>query len=170
MYFCRVVKSDVLPPVRTLTEAARAGLRNVIVAHLDDKNGRAKHRPGMPQSGYYSDAAESVQSELINDNAAVVSIQKEGLAMHFYGGVIYPKPPHKYLAIPMNPAVWDQMPSEYDPTKETLHVAGGKLRDNETDEIYYQLIRKATIKADPDVLPTDDKMYNAMFAAMEAVL
>ena len=61
MYFCRVVKSDVLPPVRTLTEAARAGLRNVIVAHLDDKNGRAKHRPGMPQSGYYSDAAESAE-------------------------------------------------------------------------------------------------------------
>lgn len=170
MLFCRVINSDLLPSMKTLTEAARAGLRNVIVSHLDKKDARAKHRDGMPRSGYYADAADSVQSELVGDDTAVVSIRKEGIYIHYAGGVILPRPPKKYLAIPVNPAVWDQMPSEYDPNREKLHVAGGKLRDNETDEVFYQLIRKATIKPDPDVLPTDSQMYAAIFAAMEDVL
>ena len=170
MLFARVINSEFLPSTQTLAEAAAAGLRNIVTAHLDGKNDRAKHREGFPRSGYYTEAADSVQAKMLNDHAAVVSIQKEGIFLHYVGGVIYPKPPRKYLAIPVNPAVWDQNPSEYDPSREKLHPVGGKLRDQETDEIYYQLVKSATIKADPDVLPSDAAMYDAMFAAMEGVL
>lgn len=170
MYVFRAVNPDViLPSDKTLAEAAKAGLRNAVVAHLDEKDGRAKHRAGMPRSGYYTDAADSVQSELVGSRGAAVSIQKEGIYIHWAGGVILPKPGKKYLAIPVNPAVWDRDPSEFDPNREKLHPAGGKLKDD-SDEIYYQLIKSAHIKADPDVLPTDDQMCAAMFAAMEAVL
>ena len=46
----------------------------------------------------------------------------------------------------------------------------GVLIDKESGEVVYLLVAKAKIPKDETVLPSDDKMYDAATAAMEAIL
>ena len=170
------IKGEIpLPDTRTLAEAGAAGMMDLIYSHLIRRNTSAKHRAGMPKSDYWADAADSMQVTA-NGNVGVVTIDKEGAALHYYGGIVYPTGGHKALAIPVHPAVWDQRPAEFDPSREKLSLVwpkghnNGTLRDKETDEPYYILVAHATIPADRSVLPDDDALSDAARAAMESIL
>lgn len=174
-YVFQITDCEVLPPHRDLVEAATRGVSNVVIEHLTARNDTAKHREGFPRSNYWSEAADAVTTEM-DGTVGVVSIPKEGVAIHFYGGVIYPGNGKKALAIPVNPAVAGMRAAEYDPNKDKLDFApsqDGKaptLRDPETDAVFYVLLSSTRIKADPTVLPTDDAMFEGASDAMEAVL
>ena len=164
-----------LPDSRTLAEAGARGMMNLIYSHLIRRNSTSRHRAGMPKSDYWADAADSM-TVAADGNVGVVTIDKEGAALHFYGGIIYPTGGKKALAMPVHPAVWDSDPKEFDPSREKLSLVWpkgentGTLRDKETGEPYYLLMAHATIRADRSVLPEEGALQDAALAAMEGVL
>lgn len=164
-----------LPDTRTLAEAGAAGMMDLIYNHLIRRNSTSRHRAGMPKSDYWADAADSMQVN-VEGGKGVVTIDKEGAALHYYGGVVYPTGGRKALAIPVHPAVWDQRPAEFDPSREKLSLVWpkgektGTLREKDTNEPYYILVAHATIPADRSVLPDDNALSDAARAAMESIL
>ena len=164
---------DVLPSEQELAQAAGRGVSNAVKRHLVERDARGRS-DGLPRTGYYGDAASGVTTE-VSGNRAVVTIHKEGVALHYYGGVVYPTDA-KALAIPKSPATAGKRPAEADPdrTKFALVWPKGKttgtLRDKETDEVVYLLVPKATIPEDKTILPTDAELESAGMSAMEAIL
>lgn len=167
------VPADILASDHELAQAAGRGVSNAVKRHLVERDARGRS-DGLPRTGYYGDAASGVTTE-VSGNRAVVTIHKEGVALHYYGGVVYPTDA-KALAIPKSPATAGKRPAEADPdhTKFALVWPKGKttgtLRDKETDEVVYLLVSKAEIKEDKTVLPTDAELESAGMSAMEAIL
>ena len=166
---------DVLPPDEELADMARSGIEELVKNHLLARNDSRPSRGTMPNSSYYAHAAETVSSS-VNGNMAEVTINQRGVALHYYGGIVLPTNGRKALAIPKHPAVHDQKPSEMDPSRQILKLiwpkgkSAGTLRHKDSGEIYYLLVSKAKIPADPSVLPTDSAMYEAATKAMESIL
>ena len=164
---------DVMPSEQELAQAAGRGVSNIVKRQLveRDQSGRSD---GLPRTGYYGDAASGVTTE-VSGSRAVVTIHKEGVALHYYGGVVYPADA-KALAIPKSPATAGKRPAEADPdhTKFALVWPKGEktgtLRDKETNEVVYLLVPKATIPEDKTILPSEDEMVDAGKSAMEAIL
>lgn len=165
---------DVLPSERELAQAAGRGVFNAVKRHLVERDSRGRS-DGLPRTGYYGDAASGVTTE-ISGKTALITIHKEGVALHYYGGVVYPTDGHKALAIPKVAAVAGKRPAEADPDRTKFALVWpkgektGTLRDKETDEVVYLLVSKATIPEDKTILPTEDEMKSAGMAAMEAIL
>ena len=156
---------DVLPSERELAQAAGRGVSNIVKRRLVERDSRGRS-DGLPRTGYYGEAASDMTTELAG-KTAIVTIDKEGVALHYYGGVVYPTDGHKALAIPKSIQGAGKRPAEADPdrTKFALVWPKGKttgtLRDKETDEIVYLLVSKAKIKEDKTVLPTESEMVEA---------
>ena len=165
---------DILPSERELAEAAGRGVSNIVKRHLVDRDLRGRS-DGLPRTGYYGDAAGGVTTE-VTGRIAVVTVHKEGVALHYYGGVVYPTEGHKALAIPKTVEAAGRRPAELDPERQKLTLVwpkgktAGTLRDKETDEVVYLLVPRATIPGDETVLPTEDEMVEAGISAMEAVI
>ena len=168
------VPDDILASDHELAQAAGRGVSNAVKRHLVERDSRGRS-DGLPRTGYYGDAASGVTTE-VSGNRAVVTIHKEGVALHYYGGVVYPTTGHKALAIPKSIQGAGKRPAEADPdhTKFALVWPKGEktgtLRDKETDEVVYLLVSKATIPEDKTILPTESEMESAGTAAMEAIL
>ena len=149
----------------TLAEAAARGISNALKRHFRARNQSSKHREGMPRSNFWAHVADSVQTEP-HGNKALVSIDHEGVALHFEGGRISPKR-GKALTIPLSPAVWDRNPREADPTREKLALvwpkgkSAGILKNKETGDAWYLLVSKADIPSDTSVLPQDATLERA---------
>lgn len=159
----------ILPPEKVLADAASRGMFNLTRDHLRDRNAKtaATH---MPKSGYYADAAESV-TRSADKSVATVTIEKEGIALHYYGGTVLPK--KKALAIPKSPIVAGIWPSELGDKLDLVWPKGeksGTLRDKASGEILYLLVPRVTIKADKSVLPSETAYISAAHEAiMEAI-
>lgn len=159
---------SLIPDAHVAAEAAVRGVEALIIEHLRKKNdGTRPNRWGMPKTNYYADAAKNVEASV--DGATIrVEIDHPGLAMHYEGGTVYPK--KKALALPIDPAVAGIWPSEYSRDHQLFKTPGGALGDADTGKILYILLPKATIPADPSVLPTDTEIFGAVEEAlMEAV-
>ena len=157
-----------IPDAHTAAEAAVHGVEALIIEHLRKKNdGTKPNRWGMPKTKYYADAAKNVEASV--DGATIrVEIDHPGLAMHYEGGIVYPK--KKALALPIDPAVAGIWPSEYSRDHKLFKTPGGALGDADTGKILYILLPKATIPSDQSVLPTDAEIFGAVGEAlMEAV-
>lgn len=155
---------------KTLAEAAARGLEVCVKKHLIQKDATAKRRPGFPRSGYYADASRFVAAT-VQGLKAVVEASKEGLALHYEGGTVYPK--KKALAIPMDPAVADVWPSEAAGLGDGGYALvwpkgsnAGFIKDAESGDLLWLLVPHATIPADPSVFPTDDDLLDAAEAAI----
>ena len=95
-------------------------VRDCIRLHLIDKGlHTAPNRNGLPPSGYWRKAANTVKVEVQQGLHAVVAAGAEsndpkapgqGIALHYEGGTVYPK--KKALAIPISPIVAGIWPSE----------------------------------------------------------
>lgn len=159
---------SLIPDAHVAAEAAVRGVEALIIEHLRKKNdGTKPNRYGLPKTNYYADAAKNVEASV--DGATIrVEIDHPGLAMHYEGGTVYPK--KKALALPIDPAVAGIWPSEYSRDHQLFKTPGGALGDADTGKILYILLPKATIPADPSVLPTDTEIFGAVEEAlMEAV-
>lgn len=160
---------------RTLAEAAARGLEVCVRRHLRAKDLTASHRPGFPRSGYYADAARDVEAS-VEGTLAAVEASKEGLALHYEGGTVYPR--KKALAIPVDPSVADVWPSEANALATGDGYAlvwprgsdHGFIKDAETNDLLWLLVPKATIKADPTVFPTDAELLDAAETAIWSAL
>ncbi len=154
---------------RQTSERAALRVTDLVIKHLRKKNFATKPNPfGMPKSNYYADAADTAKYE-VRTKSFVVSVGTDsternapgrGLALHYEGGTIYPR--KKSLAMPIDPIVAGIWPSEYTQAGHKLFkTPGGALGDSETGKILYILLPRATIPADPSVLPTDEEIANA---------
>lgn len=167
-----VPTTDLIPSRRELAEAAGRGVSNAVKLHLVERDARGTGAREM-RTGYYGQAANAVRTEMTGDDA-IVTINKEGIALHYYGGVVYPVDA-RALAIPKRPDVAGKRPKEADPMREKFALVWpkgkkvGSLRDKENDQLVYLLVPKAKIEADPTVLPSDDALLDAGQAAMEAI-
>lgn len=159
---------SLIPDAHVAAEAAVRGVEALIIEHLRKKNdGTKPNRWGMPKTNYYAEASNSVAAG-VTGNKVNVEIDHPGLAMHYEGGTVYPK--KKALAVPVDPAVAGIWPSEYSRDHQLFKTPGGALGDADTGKILYILLPKATIPADPSVLPTDTEIFGAVEEAlMEAV-
>ncbi len=166
---------DALPADEELADMARSGIEELFKNHLLARNDSRPSRGTMPKSSFYAHAAESVTSS-IDGNVAEITIGQKGVALHYYGGVILPTNGRKALAIPKHPAVHDEKPSTFDPSRQILALvwqkgkSAGVLKHKETNEVYFLLIPRATIPADETVLPTESATYEAAAKAMESIL
>ena len=173
---------DAMPPERTLLDAAARAMVNCVKRHLREKNERTPPRDGFPKSNYYAEAADTARGSA-SGNVAQVEVGPDdpngpgaGIALHYYGGTVYPK--KKALAIPISPAVAGIWPSEASGVGADLAMiwpknsSHGFLKDTETNELLWLLVPKATIPADPDVLPADAEILtaaeNAVLPLLEA--
>lgn len=149
---------SLIPDAHTAAEAAVRSVEVLITDHLSKKNDSTQPNIyGLPKSNYYAEAAKNVEASV--DGATVrVEVDYPGLAMHYEGGTIRPK--KKALAIPIDPAVAGIWPSEYERDHELFKSPAGALGDADTGQILWVLLPKATIKADPTVLPTDEKILS----------
>ena len=167
------VPADILASDHELAQAAGRGVSNAVKGHLVERDSRGRS-DGLPRTGYYGDAASGVTTE-VSGSRAVVTIHKEGVALHYYGGVVYPVDA-KALAIPKSIKGAGKRPAEADSDRTKFALVwpkgktAGTLRDKETDEVVYLLVSKAKIKEDKTVLPTDAELESAGMSAMEAIL
>ena len=160
-----------LPDERVAGEAAARGLEVLVRRHLRRKNSSAQPRAGFPKTDYYADAAETVTGTF-SGKTACVEVDKEGIALHYEGGTVYPK--KKALAIPIDPSVAGIWPSEYggystggdydDGATSVFWPKGsshGFIKENETGELLWLLVPHAKIPADKTVLPEDGDLLGA---------
>ncbi len=168
----------ILPPEKDLADAAAYGMEVAIIRHLNDKDtSTAPNRHGLPKSHYYSEVAKTVRGTSAANRATVEigpdneNVPGNGIALHFYGGTVYPK--KKALAIPINPVVAGMWPAEANDLTDSIVMfwpkgsSHGFLKDKTTGDLLWMLVPKATIPADPTVLPSDDAL---VAAAERAVL
>ena len=171
------VPDDILASDHELAQAAGEGVRDCIRQHLTDRSLHTEpNRHGLPHSGYWHKAANTVKIDAVSGSVATISIGAEddnpkspgqGVALHYYGGVVYPTGGRKALAIPISTEVAGMNPREVNKLTGGIALVWPKnsghgfLKDENTNELLWLLIPKATIKADPTVLPTDDKMRDA---------
>lgn len=161
-----IVPRDLIPADRLCAEKAALRVTDLIIRHLRKKNESTAPNPfGLPKSNYYAKAADTAQYE-VSGKRFVVSVGSDsmakdapgrGLALHYEGGTVYPKR-GKRLAVPVNPAVAGIWPSEY---RREIFFTKSAIGDKESGNILWLLIPKATIPADPSVLPTDEEIANA---------
>ena len=168
----RIALNDLLPPAGALAEAGARGISQLIVRHLRRK---PANRRGFPSRGYWAAAADSVSVLPSSGGTAAVEIAKEGVALHYYGGTVLPKDGGKALAIPLAAQVYGKKPSEWSGFRrgdeagddDVLQLfwpknsAHGFLKHRDSGDLLYLLVPKATIKADPDVLPSEADMQDA---------
>lgn len=168
----KITLADLLPPDAVLAQAGARGVSNLIVRHL---RARPANRRGFPSSGYWADAADSVSVLPSSGGVAAVEIAKEGVALHYEGGTVLPKDGGKALAIPLAAEVYGKNPRKWSGFRRGDEADGddilqlfwpknsahGFLKHRDTGELYYLLVPKATIKADPGVLPSDGELEAA---------
>lgn len=162
------VPDDLVISAKDAADAAAFGVTELITQHLRDRNASSTHPAGFPKSDYWADAADSVQTT-VSGSKATVTIEKEGVALHFEGGTVYPK--KKALAIPLDPVVGDVWPSEVPGELDVFwpkNSSHGFLKDPETSDLLYLLVPKATIPADKSVLPSDEQILQAALDAIWA--
>ena len=164
----RAQLGDLIPSSQTVAEAAGRAIFNLIKGHLAERDKRPAAKSGWPKSHYWADAAKSVREPTISGSTATIEIDKEGVALHYYGGTVKPK--KKALAIPISPLVADIWPSEKSELDLIKTKKNAFLADPTTKEFLYLLVPQVTIPADPTVLPEEGKIAGAALDAAESLL
>lgn len=162
------VPKDLVISDKEAAEAAALGVSELVVQHLRDKNAATTRPDGFPKTDYYADAADSVTTQ-VSGGKAIVTIEKEGVALHYWGGTVHPK--KKALAIPIDPSVAGIWPSEHGGELAVVWKKGersGLLMED--DKALYRLVHSATVPADKSVLPTDDDIERAATDAIEGAV
>ena len=155
---------------RKLSLAAAEGVQVSVVRHLRRRNSSASRRSGFTQSGYWLDAAASTTTAPAGDSAEVI-IEKEGIALHYYGGTVHPVK-GKALAIPIDPSVAGKNPRELNGLADSLALiwpknsSHGFLKGKDTSNLLYLLVDSTRHKADRSVLPEDGEMAAEAESAM----
>ena len=154
-------------------EAAARGISKAVIRRLRERNRHtAANRNGLPKSNYYAQASDSLTT-VVSGTEAEVQIRQPGIALHWKGGTVRPKPGKKALAIPVDPSVAMIWPSEAggiatggsdDEPYKLIWPKGsdhGWIKDTETNDLLWLLVPKVTIPANPETLPTVAEMGEA---------
>lgn len=116
---------------------------------------------GGPSTGFWKKAADSIEGTS-NGNEATVRITARGVALQYYGGRVFPSGrisdvtgrPITRLAIPISASAHGKRPGDF--PKGELVLKGNVLTLGGT--ALFALVRSATIKPHPEVLPTESEI------------
>jgi len=163
---------------------------NVYRAHLFGVNESRPNKLGGTRTNYYATAARSTHFTILDDDTVLISMSQVGLALRFYGGTVKPKTA-KFLTIPVNAKAHGHRAREFDleivfgeggrpialATKSTraTQVKQNSRGKNVTrqigrhGEIMFLLVKSATMKPDPTILPYERTVLNAVAADVKEV-
>lgn len=156
------IPADFFISAEDAAEAGTLGISECVMEHLRERDKHTTRRPGFRKTSYWAEAADGVKTTF-NGRTGTVSIDKEGVALHYHGGTVKPEE-KKAFAIPISPLVQDIAPSELGGDLDLIwpkSSSHGFLKDPETSELLYLLVPKAEFAPDSSVLPTDDQMLKA---------
>lgn len=147
------------------------GARPVVSNWLQDREGKVRHRPGWPRSGYWAHASESASGEA-DEHAAWVIVRKEGVGLHLRGGTVKSSRPGGKLAIPLRAELAGVNPREQFPARGDAFVLTSRgrsptgraylaYREGRALRLAYLLLSSVTIRADRTVLPPSDRLAEA---------
>lgn len=181
------IQIDARPALAKLAAAGRAiapeklhavagrAILNQVKAHLRERNATA-NRLGGKRTNYYAKAAQSVHAE--HDAASArISVSHTGMALHYYGGTVRPVN-RKYLTIPIAAEAHGARVSDF-PGAFVLRLKGKqpvialrkwKGRTPGALQLLFALVRQATIKADPSVMPSPGTSSESAVLAINAYL
>jgi len=151
-----------MPEHRAVLNAISYAGESTVRDHLYDKD-RTPNKMGAPKTHYYRQAGDSASGSVVNGKITI-TVKQIGIRQRYYGGVITPKNA-KRLTIPLRPEARGKRASEF----QNLYIRGKALgRDvGGSFQALYALVTRVTQKADPTVLPDNEKMLRS---ANEAVL
>lgn len=135
----------------------------LVRAHLVELEASRPNKQGWARQHWYSKAADSTHWTT-TPSGARVSIAQDGFRMRVLGGVVRPVTA-KALAIPASEEAYGRMARDpvwngelsYVPLKRG-NLVGLLVRRNTPDaegEVMYRLLRQATIKPDPSLVPDE---------------
>ena len=170
--------------------AAGRGVRRLLMDHLGSLDASRPNQLGGRRTHFYADAARNTSYEVTNDGA-LVHIHQQGIALHYYGGVIKPTGGRKFLTIPVDPAAYGRRAGEFNNleiawgrtgggkprpiglvTKNDYdHKTRGKGKKSALKEVIpgkwmYALVLSATIPEDKSVIPSDDLMQAVVLSSL----
>ena len=186
MLAVEVVVDSATPALRRLTAnvsgravfaAAASAVSQLVQQHLVDKD-QIPNRLGGDRTHFYAAAASGTNWEAYPGRAEV-SVAKEGSAQRLLGGTIRPVN-RKYLTIPVTPQAHGRAASEFGSDLRFVLFGGTAknpntvgilvLGEGASATVLYLLVRKVTQRADPTVLPTDERIANEAADAIAEIL
>ena len=158
-----------------IAAAAAEGAAQALRDAWTDRSMSAPDREGWRHTGYWQDASESVSARPEGDHA-IVSADKEGVRLHWRGGVVRPVNARR-LAIPLRPEVQGVNPREgrirdlfvIASRKAGRAVLAGKGPGG-TVRAYWLLLASTTHLPDSSVVPLADMAAAAADWARDAAL
>ncbi len=166
---------------KPMLEASQRAMTVTLRRHFRERNESRTPTPGWPKSNYWAEASESVTGEAHEDWAAA-TVRKEGVRLHWKGGIVRPREAKKALAIPNVPEVAGIWPSEYrgkqngKPTflvwKKGAHSGFIATREKGRKDftVLWWLHEQTKHDPDPTVIPDVDTFAKAVARACKAVL
>lgn len=157
-------------------EAGRAAA-NLIREHFRQRNLSIKRPEGRKSSNYWGNAAEAISSDA-DSQAAYVHIRHPGIALHYYGGTVYPRNADN-LCIPLRNELYGVWPSEAfqsgeDKTFKWTNKKTGKAFIATSEDgkltLHYLLLKSTEHTPDRSVLPAEQDLLDAAARSLHALL
>lgn len=138
------------------------------------KRNQEPNRKGWPKQNFWARIRRSTAFAGATNSKATVVIADPAFAMKVYGGTIRPKE-KRYLSIPMRAEAYGVRPgSGLIEGLFALRSGSGKLflarREGQALRLYYRLVKKVDMDADPRALPPQSQMDRALTEAAEDYL
>lgn len=159
---------SVLENRRGLNAALGVRLQDELKDHFYLRNSQPNKR-GWPKQDWWLGVADATQLTEVNDTGATVTIaHQEGFYMRVHGGTIVPREA-KALTIPGIPEAAGKSVAEYEAASghKLFRPAGARYLafsddGGESVTLAYFLVKRVTRVADPDALPSMEKLSDSL--------
>jgi hypothetical protein len=175
-------KMTLLQSPLELNRAISMELEKLWIEHLASEKAGKPNKLGAPTTDYWAKAIRSIRGEWTAQIARVIT-EQIGVGLHYHGGTVTPdtKPlltiPIAALAHGRSVADFRAMGySVFRPLRKGEHKGGERMnvlwasKGKGRPISIFALAHSATIPRDPSVIPTDDKIYDAVTKAVRSFL
>jgi hypothetical protein len=191
MITLRLDRDEVTPHLRRLLKESESdsplgrvlgrAASNELKKHFRERN-QTGNKLGGTRTNFWSSVAQSVQSPVARPGNIVVPISHPAIAQKVFGGTITAKKA-KNLAIPIHPKAHGKSPRVFPALQFAMNSAGvkmlflnsnrnakGQFLKGTTMQVYYILKPSVTQAPDPNALPKDAAVGEAMTRAGDIYL
>lgn len=172
------IKDRASATVRAIADGLkdRTGLHKVLGKRLEQEvqkhfKGRERepNKKNWPKQNFWSRMRNATAFLSADKEGATVRISDPAIASKVWGATITPKET-KYLSIPAIAEAYGKSPKLNKNLEPMVRRMGGGLRpravalqDKDTKTIWYWLVKSVTVPKDPDALPDEGELQNALF-------
>lgn len=165
-----LTRDDVSPDLmRLMHQVPAAGkvagmaMRNALINHFRRKNGRP-NRLGGARINFWLSVANACSAPVATGGKVLVSIRHPHVATHVYGATITPKKA-RMLAIPVAPEGHGKSPRSISGL-QCVFGGGRPVALALEGKVIYVLKKSQRIPRDPDALPPDSQVVDAVHRAL----